>query len=34
MEHPKKIGDRTTLGVMLALHDAGFVVAATPSRRR
>ena len=24
MEHPKRIGDRSTLAVMLALHDAGF----------
>jgi len=23
MEHPKRIGDRSTLAVMLALHDAG-----------
>jgi PD-(D/E)XK endonuclease len=26
MEHPKDIGDRTTLAVMLALRDAGYVV--------
>ncbi|HEV3486330.1 MAG TPA: group I intron-associated PD-(D/E)XK endonuclease [Vicinamibacterales bacterium] len=24
MEHPKAIGDRTTLAVMLALHEAGY----------
>jgi hypothetical protein len=26
MNHPKAIGDRSTLAVMLALHDAGYVV--------
>ena len=26
MEHPKVVGDRTTLAVMLALHDAGYRV--------
>jgi PD-(D/E)XK nuclease superfamily protein len=26
LQHPKDIGDRTTLAVMLALHDAGFAV--------
>jgi hypothetical protein len=26
MEHPKAVGDRTTLAVMLALYDAGFEV--------
>ncbi len=26
MEHPKAVGDRTTLAVMLALHEAGFSV--------
>jgi PD-(D/E)XK endonuclease len=24
MEHPKRIGDRSTLAIMLALQDAGF----------
>jgi len=26
MEHPKDIGDRTTLAVMVALHEAGYTV--------
>jgi hypothetical protein len=26
MEHPKDVGDRTTLALMLALRDAGYVV--------
>jgi hypothetical protein len=26
MEHPKTVGDRTTLAVMAALHDAGYAV--------
>jgi len=26
VEHPKKIGDRSTLAIMLALHDVGFAV--------
>ena len=26
MEHPKDVGDRTTLAVMLALRDAGFAI--------
>jgi hypothetical protein len=26
VEHPKAIGDRTTLAVMLALHDAGYAL--------
>jgi hypothetical protein len=26
MEHPKSIGDRTTLAVMLALHEAGYAL--------
>ena len=27
MEHPKDVGDRTTLAVMLALHESGYQVA-------
>lgn len=27
MEHPKDVGDRTTLAIMLALHDSGYQVA-------
>jgi hypothetical protein len=27
MEHPKDVGDRTTLAVMIALQDAGYGVA-------
>ncbi|MBA3475398.1 MAG: hypothetical protein H0T10_01425 [Actinobacteria bacterium] len=26
MEHPKSVGDRTALAVMLALHDAGYAI--------
>ena len=26
MEHPKRVGDRTTLAVMLALHESGYSV--------
>jgi hypothetical protein len=26
MDHPKAVGDRSTLAIMLALHDAGFTV--------
>jgi hypothetical protein len=26
VEHPKAIGDRTTMAVMLALREAGYVV--------
>jgi hypothetical protein len=26
VEHPKKVGDRSTLAIMLALHDVGFAV--------
>src|SRR5262245_54402401 len=26
MEHPKDVGDRSTLAIMVALHEAGYVV--------
>jgi hypothetical protein len=34
MEHPKDIGDRTTLAVMLTLREAGLSVCTAPTTSR